>query len=55
MSGATSPLSYTPSWRGAQLKHRDAFTFTLLFLLLYSRLPGIVTQIFIGASPSLDV
>jgi len=29
MSGAVPPvLPITPSWRGAQLKHRDNFTFT---------------------------
>jgi hypothetical protein len=25
----------TPSWRGAQLKHRDNFTFTLLYFTLW--------------------
>jgi hypothetical protein len=29
MRGAILPLLNTPSWRGAQLKHRDNFTFTL--------------------------
>jgi len=29
MRGAVPPLPHTPSWRGAQLKHRDNFTFTL--------------------------
>jgi hypothetical protein len=28
MSGAIPPFPNTPSWRGAQLKHRDSFTFT---------------------------
>jgi hypothetical protein len=28
MSEAIHPLPHTPSWRGAQLKHRDNFTFT---------------------------
>jgi hypothetical protein len=28
MSGAIPPLPNTPSWLGAQLKHRDNFTFT---------------------------
>jgi hypothetical protein len=28
MSGAIPPLPNTPSWRGAQLKHTDNFTFT---------------------------
>jgi hypothetical protein len=28
MSGAVPALSNTPSWRGAQLRHRDNFTFT---------------------------
>jgi hypothetical protein len=30
MSGAMPPLHNTPEWRGAQLKHRDNFTFTFL-------------------------
>jgi hypothetical protein len=30
MSGAITSLSSTPSWRGAELKHRDNFTFTYL-------------------------
>jgi hypothetical protein len=30
MGGAIPPLPNTPSWRGAQLKHRDNFTFLLL-------------------------
>jgi len=29
MRGVTPPLPNTPSWRGAQLKHRDNFTFYL--------------------------
>jgi len=29
MSGLTLHSPNTPSWRGAQLKHRDNFTFTL--------------------------
>jgi hypothetical protein len=28
MREAIPPLPNTPSWRGAQLKHRDNFTFT---------------------------
>jgi hypothetical protein len=28
MTGALPPLPNTPSWRGAQLKHRDNFIFT---------------------------
>jgi hypothetical protein len=31
MSGAIPPLPNTPPWRGAQLKHRDNFTFTFIF------------------------
>jgi len=27
MSGVMPPLPNTPSWRGAELKHRDKFTF----------------------------
>jgi hypothetical protein len=33
MSGATSPLPNTPSWRGVQLKHGDNFTFTFYLLI----------------------
>jgi hypothetical protein len=29
MRGAIPPLPNTPSWRGAQLKHRDNFTFII--------------------------
>jgi hypothetical protein len=45
MSGAIPPLSNTPSWHGAQLKHKDNFTFTLsLFLLIsISNCPGFFT------------
>jgi hypothetical protein len=32
--GAIPPLPNTPSWCGAQLKHRDNFTFTFITLLL---------------------
>jgi hypothetical protein len=32
MSGAIPPLPNTPSWRCAQLKRRDNFTFTLLVI-----------------------
>jgi len=32
MRGATSPLPNTPSWRGAQLKHRDNFYFYFYFI-----------------------
>jgi hypothetical protein len=44
MSGAVPPLPNTPSWRGAQLKHRDRdnFTFTFIYnatpVLLYLKL-----------------
>jgi hypothetical protein len=31
MRGAITPLSNTPSWNGAQLKHRDSFTFIFTF------------------------
>jgi hypothetical protein len=34
MSEATPPLPNTPSWRGAQLKHRDNFTFNFNFISL---------------------
>jgi hypothetical protein len=32
VSGAISPLPNTPSWRGAQLKNRDNFIFTILLM-----------------------
>jgi hypothetical protein len=32
MSGAIPSLPNTPSWHGAQLKHRDNFTFTFTFM-----------------------
>jgi hypothetical protein len=31
MSGAIPPLPNTPSWHGAQLKHRENFTFPFIF------------------------
>jgi len=36
MSGAIPSLFNTPSWRGAQLKHRDNFTFILYNLKTYA-------------------
>jgi hypothetical protein len=33
MSGAIPPLPSTHSWHGAQLKHRDNFTFTFTFII----------------------
>jgi len=30
MRGAILPLSNMPSWRGAQLEHRDNFTFNFI-------------------------
>jgi hypothetical protein len=38
MSGAIPPLPNTPSWRGARLKHRDNFTFTLMYFPKFSAL-----------------
>jgi hypothetical protein len=35
MHGDITPLPSTPSWRGAQLKHRDNFTFS--FFIVRSR------------------
>jgi hypothetical protein len=35
MHGAITQLPNTPSWRGAQLKHRDNFTF-LPYLLIFT-------------------
>jgi len=31
MRGTIPPHLYAPSWRGAQLKHRDIFSFTFNF------------------------
>jgi hypothetical protein len=39
MSGAIPSLSNTPSWRGAQLKHRDNFTF---YLYIYIKIPPMI-------------
>jgi hypothetical protein len=33
MRGAIPPIPNTPSWRGAQVKHRNNFTFLSLTLL----------------------
>jgi len=35
MRGAIPPLPNTLSWRGAQSKHRDNFTFTLTFITVF--------------------
>jgi hypothetical protein len=43
MTGAISPLPNTPSWRVAQLKHRDNFTF---FTLLYNNKFGVSPMAF---------
>jgi hypothetical protein len=37
MIGAIPPLPNTPSWRGAQLKDRDNFTFTFASSLVVKR------------------
>jgi hypothetical protein len=34
MSGVIPPLPNTPPWRGAELKHRDNFTFYLFMSIL---------------------
>jgi hypothetical protein len=52
MSGAIIHSPNTPSWRGAQLKHRDNFTFTLyinimtmeLILLLQQDIPVVLSN-----------
>jgi hypothetical protein len=49
MSGAIPPLPNKPSWRGAQLKHRDNFTFTFIvcfFILTYFFVWGGVQPLF---------
>jgi hypothetical protein len=41
MNGSIPPFPNTPPWRGAQLKHRDNFTFTFLWVWnLVSNLRG---------------
>jgi hypothetical protein len=35
MSGAIPLLPHTPFWRGAQLKHRDSFTFTFTLIIFH--------------------
>jgi hypothetical protein len=45
MRGAIPPLPNTPSWCGAQLKHRDNFTFTFA---LYMKWDLIQTDYNIG-------
>jgi hypothetical protein len=37
MRGAIFPFHNTPSWRGAQLKHRDNFIFTFTYLNGFDR------------------
>jgi len=52
MRGAIPPLPNMLSWRGAQLKHRDSFTFTLdgiiigTFLVFFCNIPKIIDLIF---------
>jgi len=41
MRGAIHPLLNTPSWRGAQLKHSDDYTYTLIYTL------GLETSVFL--------
>jgi hypothetical protein len=36
MSGAVTPFPNTPSWRGAQLKHRNNFTFAFTFTFTFT-------------------
>jgi hypothetical protein len=38
MSGAIHPLPNMPSWRGAQLKNTNNFTFTFILTVTVSRL-----------------
>jgi hypothetical protein len=40
MGRAIPPLANTPSWRGAQLKHRVNFTFTIKYLMDFLALTG---------------
>jgi hypothetical protein len=44
MRGVTPPLPNTPSWRGAQLKHRGNFTF-YLHHLLYAYVSKVVSSL----------
>jgi hypothetical protein len=43
MSGIIHPPSNTPSWRGAQLKHRDNFTFYVFSYIMASYVFVLVT------------
>jgi hypothetical protein len=40
MSGAIPPFPNTPPWRGAQLKHRDKFTFFTHFMRKTKKIRG---------------
>jgi hypothetical protein len=48
MSGAIPPITNTPSWSGAQLKHRDNFTFTLLLQSGFNMALTFITQYMCG-------
>jgi hypothetical protein len=47
MRGAIPALPNTPSWRGAQLKHRDKFTFYVIFIIQYLMRLGTMVHHFI--------
>jgi hypothetical protein len=45
MSGAIPPLPNTSSWRAAQSKHRDSFTFTFYLWSLSYRYSNVDTRL----------
>jgi len=51
MSVALSPLPNAPSWRDAQLKHRDNFTFTLPRPDLLWGPPSLLSNVYQGLFP----
>jgi len=55
MRGAVPPLPNTLSWRGAELKHRDNFTFYLIYAIFISmKLPVLlaITEDFTVHTPT---
>jgi hypothetical protein len=61
MSGAILPFPNTPSWHGAQLKHRDNFTFNFTFTftrpwsLSWARRMIISVALVVTQNPSEDL
>jgi hypothetical protein len=53
MLGAMPPLPNTPSWRGAQLKHTDNFTYTAPYIPIFYWTSSIVCSV--GLSETRDI